>query len=856
MPLTGLPHRVLHRIAADPFRALLVGGLAVPAVMFAGGAYLDRSREYADARFSIQSAAGLAQLHAQNAISARYRVLNQAQSLLSHYGSDEDIRKHAEDIQPAMQELLGAGLGKNDTQVQDVYAIGVDGFPMVDARHSSYPIPQSLGDRDYFQAARDRPDEIFSSKAQTGLINKTTFFSLSQAIVRDGQFVGVIAVSSRPSYYLDFWNRMETVQTGGIVTLMQDDGRALASTSDKLETMPPEAPHFQDALRLLRAQIARSPEEGVYSAPSAVDGGTLMIAYRHLADGSGYVLVSYLASLIDQAWGKTMLYHLYFGVPATCAMILFALLARSYAGKLRRLTETEYQTRKVLGVVVGLTDYTICRLDPAGLIMSWDQAAEKNTGYSPHEAVGMDFRKLFAPEDLEAGIPDLALSLAADGGYAAECWRLRKDGTRFWVSVVISPICSDAGKLIGFTKVARDMTEKQETGKRLAQAQKMEALGQLTGGVAHDFNNLLTVILGSVELAESAVQGVGDVSTQRKMLRYLGAMRNACLRGASLTQHLLAFSRRQPLQPVVVNPSAILSEAAAMLTKTIRANIRLEVKVPDVLPPIKIDPSQLAMALLNVVLNARDAMPDGGVLEVGAHDALLQGQNGLTGQFVAIHVVDTGSGIPEENLQKVLEPFFTTKVIGKGSGLGLSQAYGFCRQSGGTLVLQSKVGRGTRVSFYLPVTEEAVAEQTDTAAVLHPFNAIARGRVLVVEDDLAVAEVVLAMLEQGGYHVTHASAAKEALALLGCGESFDLLFSDIMMPGGLLGVDLADCVARDFPGIPILLTTGYSDEHSGQPISYPLITKPYRAQELLDRVSALVDAGRTNNAIKKTVVFI
>ena len=339
----------------------------------------------------------------------------------------------------------------------------------------------------------------------------------------------------------------------------------------------------------------------------------------------------------------------------------------------------------------------------------------------------------------------------------------------------------------------------------LRQAQRLEAIGHLTGGVAHDFNNLLMIIGGSAERLRRDL-------TSEKHGRLLDMIMNATSRGESLTRQLLAFSRRQMLTPAVIDLTQRLPELKDMLTRSLRDDITPEVVVPDESCAVKVDPSELELALLNLAVNARDAMPNGGTLTIAVQPTVLKGratEEGLSGDFVAIRVADTGSGIAPDILPHVFEPFFTTKEVGKGTGLGLSQVYGFAKQSGGTATVTSTVGRGTAITLYLPRTQELPAPSTaPLKAEAAPRRA---GTVLVVEDSPEVAEVATAYFQQLGYMVKQVATANEALELLAKDAKIDLVFSDILMPGGMNGLELGHAIRRRYPAMPVLLATGYSD---------------------------------------------
>ena len=355
------------------------------------------------------------------------------------------------------------------------------------------------------------------------------------------------------------------------------------------------------------------------------------------------------------------------------------------------------------------------------------------------------------------------------------------------------------------TKRLYDEADRRELAEgALRQSQRLEAIGQLTGGVAHDFNNLLMIISGSVQRLRSEL-------TDKKHMRLLDMMATATQRGETLTRQLLTYSRQQTLTPQVIDLSQRLPLLRELLTRSLRADIDIKVDVPDSLCAIRVDPGEFELAILNLAVNAKDAMPAGGTLSIRAKPVTLKGEateEGLSGEFVAIRVADSGHGIPADVLTRVFEPFFTTKEVGKGTGLGLSQVYGFAKQSGGTATITSTEGSGTAITIYLPRSHEAPqppAPQSQAEAPVEPA-----GTVLLVEDNADVAEVGAGFFQQLGYRVRSVANAQAALAALRLDGDVDLVFSDILMPGGMNGLDLAREIAERFPDIPVLLTTGYS----------------------------------------------
>jgi PAS domain S-box-containing protein len=485
-------------------------------------------------------------------------------------------------------------------------------------------------------------------------------------------------------------------------------------------------------------------------------------------------------------------------------------------------------------LVQGVTDYAIYMLDPEGRVTNWNAGAERIKGYSPDEIVGEHFSRFYTPEDFADGVPAKALQTARDTGrYEAEGWRVRKDGTRFWASVVIDAIKDDQGELIGFAKITRDMTEKRDTQLRLEESreqlfrsQKMEALGQLTGGLAHDFNNLLTAILGACDLA---LRNLGD---EERLKRMLDGIRSSAQRGAGITKQLLAFARAQQLEIKTVDVRTFLQDVVTLVRPSVRSNIDLVTEMSDHVWNVEADPGALELAILNLAFNARDAMRDGGVLKISAVNELLKGEpEGLRGEFVALRVSDTGEGMSSELQQRVFEPFFTTKSFGEGTGLGLSQVFGFAKQVGGAVTVESKPGEGSAFTLYLPVTSSGVTVDSKAEGSL--------GRVLVVEDDVLVAELAAGMLQELGFEATITHSAREALERLSGEQRPTMIFTDVVMPGGISGIELARKVRERFPELPILLTTGYSEQVTGSH-GFPVLQKPYELDSLAAALEKLL----------------
>ena len=497
------------------------------------------------------------------------------------------------------------------------------------------------------------------------------------------------------------------------------------------------------------------------------------------------------------------------------------------------LAESEAKFRML---VSGVTDYALYMLDPAGTVTNWNAGGQRIKGYTADEIVGQHFSRFYSETDRAAGKPARALEIAkTTGRYEEEGWRVRKDGTFFWASVIIDPIRDDAGKLVGYAKITRDISERREAQlklekmqKQLAESQKMDALGQLTGGVAHDFNNLLMIVSGNVQTLKKAV------ADNPKAARALSAIEVATQRGASLTRQLLTFSRRQSVNPETINVSEQIHLVQDVLNSGLGGTVSLLVDIgPDVWP-VAVDLAEFETALINTVVNARDAMPQGGSVTIKAKNIGIEdGEH--KGDHVAITIEDNGVGIPEDVVSKVFDPFFTTKPVGKGTGLGLSQVHGFAHQAGGTVSLSSELGKGTSITICLPRAQPT--KVTDDATTIE-FRS---GTVLLVDDNPDVADASVALLEQLGYSVRRAANAETALEEIER-NGITLVFSDIVMPGTLDGLGLARIIREKHPQLPILLTTGYSGAALKAKTDFPILRKPYQIHELSQ---ALADLTRS-----------
>lgn len=527
------------------------------------------------------------------------------------------------------------------------------------------------------------------------------------------------------------------------------------------------------------------------------------------------------------------------GVLVGFAKVTRDISERQIAQEALRKSEEQFRL-----LVQGVTDYAIYMLSPEGTVVSWNAGAARIKGYQSSEIIGQHFSRFYTDEDSAVGAPEETLAIAArEGRVEREGLRVRKDGSQFWAHVIVDAIRGEAGELIGFAKVTRDISDRKKAAAELHQAnqalahsQKMEAIGQLTGGVAHDFNNLLAVLSNGLQVLASQSRTHLDV----KMIQ---TMQRAVDRGASLTQQLLSFARQQPLKTEKLDLNALIKEFEPMLERVITKMVKCDIRLHPRKLSVLLDAALFEAALLNLVANARDAMPDGGEIVVSTELIELDTGKGTVGKdtvgtvghlapgaYVKVAVADTGTGMPPEVIKRALEPFFTTKEAGRGTGLGLSQVYGFITQSGGDIAIVSEEGKGTTIELFLPLIEDD-ADSADVAR-----NKMSVETVLLVEDEPDLLAAASALFQSIGYEVMSASNALEAIDILQKSPTVDIVFSDIVLAQKMSGIELARFVRKDFPSIKIVLASGYplatlQREH-GEISEFTFIHKPYRLADL------------------------
>jgi PAS domain S-box-containing protein len=489
-------------------------------------------------------------------------------------------------------------------------------------------------------------------------------------------------------------------------------------------------------------------------------------------------------------------------------------------------------------LVQGVSDYAIYLLDLEGNITSWNLGAQRIKGYFVNEIIGQHFSRFYTDDDRAAGLPELALeTVRKQGRFEKEAWRVRKGGSRFWAHVIIDPIRDDEGNAIGYAKITRDITERRKAEEELQkarefslQAQKLEAIGQLTGGIAHDFNNLLMAVLGSLELLRKRL------SDDPKSIALLENAAQGAQRGTTLTKRMLAFARNYEMKKEAIDIPTLVHGMKELVERSMGPSSNMEIRFPLSLNPVEADANQLELALLNLSLNARDAMADGGDIILAAREENISAghRSGLkAGRYIRLSMTDTGEGMDQETLLKATEPFFTTKGVGKGTGLGLSMVHGFAEQSGGRLILHSQKGAGTTAELLLPVAK--TSEKPIRATPAPPAKALRPLTILAVDDDALVLMNTVHMLEDLGHTVFEAYSGYEALEILRREDGIDLVVTDQAMPK-MSGTELAKIIKREWPDIPVLLATGYADRVRGDDIGLPKLTKPYMQRELAEAI--------------------
>jgi PAS domain S-box-containing protein len=729
-----------------------------------------------------------------------------------------------------------------------------------------YPVPPTdLADRDYARALMDGYMGTYFGEPIIGRFTaKAQFVTARARRSPTGRFDGGMFVSVDQDYFTDFWRA--TARTGdGAVTMFRADGVLLATTGtavQALERLP------ETSVLVARAKLA---DQGVFLAPSGVTGIERLFGFKKLGRYPVYVAYTVTAESVLAPWRDQLIRYGMLTLLISLSLVAMTLLTMRYvhlqeasANRLANSTEQLHEEVRVreqaeadmrrsqedFRYLYLKTPVMLHSINREGRLINVSDFWVEQMGYSREEVIGRRFSEFMAePSRLHAR--EIGRTALIEEGYRRQVpyQLVRKDGSVIDVLMNALAQRDEHGEFVRSLSVTFDVTDWKRTEAQLRQSQKMEAIGQLTGGVAHDLNNLLTVIMAGLERAGRSA------ADDARLHRALETAQRGAERAASLTAQLLAFSRRQPLEPKAVEASRLLTRMAELLRRTLGEAIEIETVSSGGLWPAYCDPSQLENALVNLALNARDAMPGGGKLTLEAgnahldHDYAQANPEVRPGRYAMIAVTDTGCGMSPEIIEHAFEPFFTTKPEGRGTGLGLSQVFGFVKQSDGHLKIYSELDHGTTVKIYLPRAPAGAADVEERARP----DASPRGTetLLVVEDDADVRSAVVEMVEDLGYAVEEAANPDDAVEILKT-KPIDLLFTDVVMPGTMKSTELAELARKLRPGIKVLFTSGYSENaivhHGRLDAGVQLITKPYKRDQLARRLRLMLDETAPGSA--------
>ncbi len=811
-----------------PVVLVAIAYIAASGAILAWTLWASRAETIQSARAMLDAFTTVSEDQTGQAIQNVERALDLADAALARLGGD------AAETDPGVQVELRR-LALNQPLLRWLRVIRADGTPVFASRaHVGVSAPKDI---DLLERFRDRTDRglVFVLPRELPVA-----WGLELALARpwrhpDGTLAGVIMAALDRDYFERGWTAGSGT-SGTSISMFGREGTMLMRSPAQDWAI---GRSFADTV--LFRDLLPASAEGSYRNKSILDGEERLISYRTLDDYPALVIAvsRRMADVLAPWWHNAVLVSLSWLVTSGAGAATILVLARRNAAGRRRLRKMRQINQQLVSSSVDL----ILVVSRKGEIVQASPSAQAILGYAPEELTGRLGVEVVVPEDLEKVRAEMRLARRGHVVRNFECRYRHKDGRI--VELSWAGRWSEAVQLHFF--IGRDMTERKSMENALRQAQKMEVVGQMTGGVAHDFNNLLTVVLGSAELLAGQVTDKPQAKTLVEMIA------SAAMRGASLTRSLLAFSRKQELEPRATDANALVEGMEPMLRRTLGGHVQVDLNCDAPQPTIMIDPAQLETAILNLALNARDAMPKGGRLTIATATVELDADyaqhnpDAAPGRYVVLTVTDTGIGMPPDVLAQAFEPFFTTKEVGKGSGLGLSMVYGFVKQSNGHVKIYSEPGHGTAVRLYLPCAASPAVPETDEPPDETPASA--GETILAVEDDDAVRAYVVGLLGSLGYTVLSAGNAPSALATLRQTPDIDLLFTDVMMPGGMNGVELARQARAIRPGLKVLFTSGYSGDalsHAGklEPGVEPL-TKPYRRNDLATRLRQVLDGRVT-----------
>jgi PAS domain S-box-containing protein len=840
--------------------AILLAAVVLPATLFAYLAWRDYNDSWARLRELAEQRAMILHEHALKVFDTQELAMDLLEERISGLDWPSIV---------AQQRPLHDLMQRIDDRYDQIVGMGLIDPTGKLVVGPAYPLPDiDLRDRDYVQAMASGYHGIFIGRTSVGRVTGKSEFVVAR-LRRDAsgrEDGGALLVAVDNKYFVDFWRPM-TSGRDYFITMFRADGVILATSDPSTENLPNLPPNA-----LVMAALQREPAQGTVVGRSAIDGVDRLYVYRKLGAHPVYVTYAVSTAALMEPWRQQLVRFGALDLAASLALIAITLLAmqavRRQERGARKLEATATQLRREvvereraeLEARHSAEDYRFLYQKTPVMLHSTDREGRMidvgdywldQTGYRRDEVLGRKSSEFLTPESRRYNEEVARPVLVEKGGVRFVPLQLqRKDGSVMEILVSSLAQRDQAGNFLRSLAVSFDVTDWRRAEAQLRQIQRMEAVGQLTGGVAHDFNNLLTVIIGNLERAGALAAG---------NLRIGGAI-EAALKGAeraaSLTQQLLAFSRKQPLEPRPVDVGKLLTRVSTLLRRTLGEQIEIETVTAGGLWIAFCDAAQLESALLNLAVNARDAMPNGGKLTLEAGNVVLDEEYALNnsevraGRYVMVAVSDTGSGMATDVAERAFEPFFTTKPEGKGTGLGLSQVFGFAKQSGGHVKIYSEPGHGTTVKLYLPRTTNVAAAATESPDASLP---IGQERVLVVEDEPDVRDTVTATLADLGYTVFAAGGPEEALALL-AQQPVELIFTDVVMPGEMSSPEMARRARLLQPEVKVLFTSGYTENsivHNGRlDEGVELIGKPYKREQLAKRLRRLLDEPSADAAQK------
>ncbi len=816
-------------------RLLIVASIVVPMVLLAAVAAQDWRQLHAAAEQRAQRTAIVLREHALKVFETHELILDRMEERTRGM-TWEDIDRSEE----LHRDLKRMAMGYD--HLSSLLFVRPDGRLSNNTRQFPLRTPVNNADRGYFRVPQSDPNVgTYIDEPVRGRVSGEPIINVSRRRPSaSGEFDGVIAIA----VFLEYFNRFyRTLHPQGMdsVTLARADGTVLVREppiTTGVERLTPQS-------GLMRGIAVAST--GFYETVSELDQVRRLHAYEKVGPYPLYVSYGVNLSALRRDWLRNVVIYGLFASLASVGLAVVtsialrqALREQSAVRRWRSEALERERAEHLYRTLYNKAPIPQQSLDAEGRLLNVSDTWLELVGYEREAVIGRPLRD-FLPKDQQALFEDARARLMATGAVRDVPFEIqRASGERIPVLWSGRVERDDEGRFVKTFGALVDVTERRKAELALAQLQKMEAIGQLVAGVSHDFNNLLQALSGCLQMIDRRV-------SEPKLKTILEAGQQAIDRGAKLTQQLMGFARKEALRPEPVDvPDQVLG-MSELLARALRENIRLDVKFERDLWPALVDPTQFEVAVLNLAANARDAMPNGGVLRIrGENVTFAEGErtDGLQGDFVRVTVADTGSGMPPEVLARAFDPFFTTKEVGKGTGLGLSQVYGFARQSGGAVEVESTPGQGTHVHLLLPRSERVPSAQRWTSRT---HGAVEGLKILLVEDDPVVSTMVGAALEDLGCEVMRAVTGEEALHVLQDEVEIDLLFTDIVMPGQLSGVELAKQARAIRPDLAVILTTGYS-EGVARLEGTRVLAKPYRMEALAQALAAETEGQRASRA--------